>query len=77
MMMRSVEMVELKDRMRWDSEYEDPEGRVAEAQRRVKTVELEMQEGLGSEQDAEMGLWELNGDGEQAAVEWLRERLRL
>lgn len=73
-MMRSVEMVELKDRMRWDSEFEGPEERAAEAERRVRMVEVEMQEGSG--QDAAVGLWELNGEGERAAEEWLGERIK-
>ncbi|KAK1759582.1 hypothetical protein QBC47DRAFT_316158 [Echria macrotheca] len=73
-MIRSVEMFELKDRMRWDHEFEDPMARVEEAERRVRAVEVPM----GGEGGGEGGHWgQLNEEGERVAMEWLRERIGL
>ncbi|KAK0641038.1 hypothetical protein B0T16DRAFT_461149 [Cercophora newfieldiana] len=71
-MVRSVEMLELKDRMKWDSTYEDPDARIEEAERRVKLFQV----GEDAEDGAERGLGvlDLNGDGERVAGAWLRGR---
>ncbi|KAK0617225.1 hypothetical protein B0T14DRAFT_556508 [Immersiella caudata] len=71
-MIRSVEMFELKDRMKWDSTYEDPEVRVEEAERRVNVVEVEKYAEDGRDQGLEV--LDLNAEGEGVARGWLRGR---
>ncbi|KAK5653346.1 hypothetical protein OQA88_9038 [Cercophora sp. LCS_1] len=69
-MRRSVEMVELKERMKWDCEFEDPAARREEAERRVVVGRV----GGDGEGDGELGVLDLNKDGEGILGEWLEDR---
>lgn len=60
LMRRSVNKLEVKERVRWDEDLEDPEG---EAMRRVETRDIG-EEGLGQ-----------NTEAEERARQWLEERL--
>lgn len=60
LMRRSVNKLELKEKLRWDEDFEDPEG---EALRRVETADIG-EEGLGQGTEAE-----------ERARQWLEERL--
>jgi len=72
-MIRSVEVHELRDRMKWDETLEDPDLLAEEAKRRVRLAQV----GEDSEDGAEAGLGvlDLNGAGEEAAGDWLRARV--
>ncbi|KAK4454007.1 hypothetical protein QBC34DRAFT_393993 [Podospora aff. communis PSN243] len=71
-MTRSVDMLELRDRMKWDSTYEDPEVRAQEAERRVSVVEVGRDAEDG--RDRGLGVLDLNERGEGVARRWLRGR---
>ncbi|KAK0708209.1 hypothetical protein B0H67DRAFT_495987 [Lasiosphaeris hirsuta] len=71
LMRRSVEKLELKERGRWDADYEDPGLREGDAKRRVNVEEVV---GDGEEDDREFGLG-LSEAGQEAAAEWLREKI--
>ncbi|KAK1827710.1 hypothetical protein QBC39DRAFT_314422 [Podospora conica] len=73
LMIRSVEKVELRERMLWDHEFEDPEARTAEAEARVRLVGVGADAEDGGE--AGLGVFDLNGEGERAVEEWLAERV--
>ncbi len=61
LMRRSVEVVEMKERSKWD---EDMDGWDNEAERRVQTRDV----GLGDSS------YDLNDAGQQAVLEWLHDR---
>lgn len=73
LMIRSVELVELRERMRWDHEFEDPEARTVEAEARVRLAGVGADAEGGTE--AGLGVFDLNGEGERAVEEWLAERV--
>ncbi|KAK0743800.1 hypothetical protein B0T18DRAFT_448403 [Schizothecium vesticola] len=73
LMIRSVELVELRERMQWDHEFEDPEARAAEAEARVRLAGVGADAEGGGE--AGLGVFDLNGEGERAVEEWLAERV--
>ncbi|KAK3349371.1 hypothetical protein B0T25DRAFT_240787 [Lasiosphaeria hispida] len=71
LMRRSVEKLELKERGKWDADYEDPGLREEDAKRRVNVGEAV---GNGEEDNREFGLG-LGEAGQEVAAEWLRERM--
>lgn len=73
LMIRSVELVELRERMRWDHEFEDSEARTVEAEARVRLAGVGADAKGGAE--AALGVFDLNGEGERAVEEWLAERV--
>ncbi|KAJ6785674.1 hypothetical protein PWT90_00967 [Aphanocladium album] len=61
LMRRSVEVVELKERVKWDDGIEDPAG---EAERRVQMIDI----GQGTPE------YEMSHAGQEAALTWLKDR---
>lgn len=61
LMRRSVNKLEVKERVRWDEDLEDPDG---EAMRRVETRDIGGKQGVGQ-----------NAEAEERAKQWLQERL--
>lgn len=63
MMRRSVNKLELKERMKWDEDFDDWDH---EAERRVRTADVGRSEGAG---------FDLSEHGQELAVSWLEERM--
>lgn len=63
MMRRSINKLELKERMKWDEDFDDWDH---EAERRVRTADVGRVEGVG---------FELSEHGQELAVSWLEEKM--
>ncbi|KAK3384180.1 hypothetical protein B0T24DRAFT_662548 [Lasiosphaeria ovina] len=86
LMQRSVAMVELKERMQRETEFEDSDARVAEAERRVQCESVSGEagaEGVAGEEEEEEEEEEesssmsggLDERGQELVAEWLYERM--